>query len=305
MIIIREGPGLGDLVMCLGAIQGWKALAPDEPIRVIATRPLLEILERHPAIAQAGTREEIPFDPAHETVFRLSDPCPAAWREVRCGSNVWTGRIDLFAEACGDIEPEIPRLYLSAEERAWGRDYLDEHLGPESGGDFAPRVALVLRCAEVWRDLANSRPVIEALRARGIRVLTIDHERSLGGVPHTRGLGIRQLASVIAAADMTVTPDTGWLHVAGALRKPIFGLFGSVDPEVRQRPWPVPGGWWRGSCPHGRQPCWYDICVSKEETPPCLEVCNKAVELISSEIAKILQNLGEAGLLSSARTPKP
>lgn len=49
------------------------------------------------------------------------------------------------------------------------------------------------------------------------------------------GWTLRQMFSIIYNMDLCVTVDTGVLHVAGALGKPIIALFGSFNPDLRVR----------------------------------------------------------------------
>jgi len=49
------------------------------------------------------------------------------------------------------------------------------------------------------------------------------------------GWTMRQMFAVVANMDLVVTVDTGVLHVAGALQRPILTLFGSFNPDLRVR----------------------------------------------------------------------
>lgn len=67
------------------------------------------------------------------------------------------------------------------------------------------------------------------------------HERMRGllDVPHlfVSGEPIRTVAALIDQLDFFLSNDTGPLHIAGALRPPILGLFGPTDPRL----WAPPG----------------------------------------------------------------
>ncbi|NBQ64481.1 MAG: lipopolysaccharide heptosyltransferase family protein [Verrucomicrobia bacterium] len=50
------------------------------------------------------------------------------------------------------------------------------------------------------------------------------------------GSGLRRLVSLLDACDLVISPDTGPLHLAGALGKPVIGLYGYNSP-ARVGPW--------------------------------------------------------------------
>jgi ADP-heptose:LPS heptosyltransferase len=67
------------------------------------------------------------------------------------------------------------------------------------------------------------------------------HDRLKGmlDVPHLFIVNepIRTVAAVIDNVDFFLSNDTGPLHIAGALRPPVLGLFGPTDPKL----WAPPG----------------------------------------------------------------
>jgi len=79
---------------------------------------------------------------------------------------------------------------------------------------------------------------IRKMREVGVRVLVLvgkgDYLR-LRGVPYREdflvGLGLKEAFSVIYNADFVVGPDTGFLHIASALKKRVFALYCPTAPE--------------------------------------------------------------------------
>jgi ADP-heptose:LPS heptosyltransferase len=60
-----------------------------------------------------------------------------------------------------------------------------------------------------------------------------DAEMLASEVPGTRLISapsLYDIARLLAAADVVVSPDTGILHMTAALRRPFVGLFGPTDP---------------------------------------------------------------------------
>ena len=50
------------------------------------------------------------------------------------------------------------------------------------------------------------------------------------------GSGLRRLVAILDGCDLVISPDTGPLHLAGALGKPVVGLYGYNSP-ARVGPW--------------------------------------------------------------------
>ena len=65
-----------------------------------------------------------------------------------------------------------------------------------------------------------------------------------------------------------VTPDTCWMHIAGALDRKLVTLFGSIDPIFRTGMYDSVD--LVGGCPYDLQPCWYDICDTYDKFMPCM-----------------------------------
>ena len=107
-----------------------------------------------------------------------------------------------------------------------------------------------------------------SLNSRGIEPIIIDDVISINNQKTTNGMSIRQICSVINALDVIVTPDTGWMHVAGALNKKIVTLFGSIDPKCRTGMYDSVD--LIGGCPYDLQPCWYNICDTYDKFMPCM-----------------------------------
>ncbi len=105
-----------------------------------------------------------------------------------------------------------------------------------------PRVGMVLGASHVFKRWPAERfgHVARALIDQGAEVILIGgkHELDLArqagraaGVTlrDGHGLGMRQLAAVLARLDVLVTNDTGPLHLAQAVGTPVLGLFGPTD----------------------------------------------------------------------------
>ena len=130
------------------------------------------------------------------------------------------------------------------------------------------KVGVVYKTSAKWRDYPQMTDFIIGLDVRGAEPVIIDDVMTINNYKSTTGMTIREICSVINALDVIVTPDTGWLHVAGALDKKLVTLFGSIDPKCRTGMYDsidLVGG-----CPYDLQPCWYSICDTYDKFMPCM-----------------------------------
>lgn len=143
-----------------------------------------------------------------------------------------------FARALGaDPEPLDYGLAPSAAAIAWR--------GTAIGA--APYAVLVLASSAAHKNWFADRWAAVArhlVRERGLRIVlagaTSDLERETAehiaaavgdGVVSALGSGIENLVGLLAGARLVVSPDTGPLHMAVALGRPVIGLYGSTNPR--------------------------------------------------------------------------
>ena len=119
------------------------------------------------------------------------------------------------------------------EERAWQAEFF--------AGMSKPRVALVAGTSNPLKDWLpdRMRELIDALAAKGLQPILVGgnsaREIALGEMLATQcahapknalGSGLRKLVSILDGCDLVISPDTGPLHLAVALGKPVIGLYG-------------------------------------------------------------------------------
>jgi ADP-heptose:LPS heptosyltransferase len=161
-------------------------------------------------------------------------------------------RADAFAEF-GDVHltPEERQLdfYLTDEERETGRRIVrlgEGHL-PQKG-----TIGYVWRSSTRNRNwsMPMHRHVLGALLSAGYGVVLLDHERMeltfwdvegyttpenfAPSLCNTTGFhSLREVAAMMSACDVVVTPDTGLFHLAGALNLPTVAYFGAMPVAER------------------------------------------------------------------------
>jgi heptosyltransferase I len=123
------------------------------------------------------------------------------------------------------------------EERAWQAEFF--------AGMSKPRVALVAGTSNPLKDWLpdRMRALIDALAAKGLQTILVGgnsaREIALGEMlakqcahapKNALGSGLRKLVSILDGCDLVISPDTGPLHLAVALGKPVIGLYGYNSP---------------------------------------------------------------------------
>ena len=123
------------------------------------------------------------------------------------------------------------------QERAWQTEFFTNM--PK------PRVALVAGTSNPLKDWLPERmcELVDALEAQGLRTILVGghsaREIALGKMlaqrcahppVHALGSGLRNLVCILDGCDLVISPDTGPLHLAVALGKPVIGLYGYNSP---------------------------------------------------------------------------
>lgn len=262
--LLRYRPGLGDMVSLLGAIERFKEEHPSVTVTLMGEEPILSIAQNHPSVDRIiSDKSELNLD-SH--VVDLSNPGPCAVLEGYFRSPEPGNRSLLFAASIGLLKTNTPRLVITGEEREWARQWFADR-------GLAKPVAVVHRTASSIKNFLMLPELFLRVQWE-FDAFLIEHEEAFEGAePTTRGLTIRQQAALISESSAIITPDTGWLHVAGALGIPLIGIFGSYPAQQTMSIYRVPTLPVVGFCPIGQQPCRGSIpCASDEgfEHPPCL-----------------------------------
>lgn len=210
--------------------------------------------------------------------------------ETRTQPNVTEHRTDIWLRHCAGgitVSDKRPVLVLDREELDAGRRWCEEHLGD------GPRVGVVLQAHDPVRTWPHAGDMAIRLAIKGYRVVTLDmHRRVHDQIPAVLGRPIRETAAVIAHLDAVISPDSGLLHVAGALGVPVLGLFGSTDGALRMREYA--GHWTDGRQVAPCAPCWYTKpCLKKRDTEDHV-VCMKRLNLplVLQELDVMLERFG-------------
>lgn len=269
-ILVLRGGAIGDFIVTLPALQKLRARWPQAHIELVGY-PHVAVLahaaglvDRVESLDKAGIARFFATRPAfteaqrdyirsfHFVLTYLHDAdgtvrenlVAAGARQVLYGSPLITAghavevllkpleALALYAEGV-----EQPRLALSAERLAWGRDWLAAHgLGaaqimvvhPGSGSPRKnwPLENFVAVVRQLPRDIT---PLLVLGEADDELVAPL--ARELPMVPRLTGCTLLEVASILANCAAYLGNDSGITHLAAALGLPVVALFGPSNIE--------------------------------------------------------------------------
>ena len=124
-------------------------------------------------------------------------------------------------------------------ERPWQREFFakfDRPIAPIVVATSKPQKDwMPERWAEVadalWHDFGLAPVLVGGRSPRELHAAEIIMERA-AHTPHSAlGSGLRNLVSILAGAELVLAPDTGPLHMAVALDRPVVSLMGYTNPK--------------------------------------------------------------------------
>jgi ADP-heptose:LPS heptosyltransferase len=283
IVLYRDVGGIGDAAMITGAVTGLRR-GYGKGIRIIvATIPYVApVFYSNPDIDWIIDSSQ--FDRIHadgvvdygsgkntcQTIFEkygalfigLSHPCPSSQYEAinepltRRNTRIIKSRQELFTEACGiKFKKGDCRLYLSDIEK-------DSFHPP-----FKNYMVFHVKSNSKSRNLPNNHidylTSLLSKRYEGVVLLSHEYKYKLGkynNVIKLDRLPLREIMITIALSNMVIGVDSMGLHIGGGFGIPLYGIFGTVDPEMRLAGYPN-ASWYTGYKRCSRKPCWYHPCI--------------------------------------------
>lgn len=257
----------------------------DEVVRVEPFEYAPPMLKEHKREYREVPNDRVPYCIEHcDEFIELNVICSVV--ETRTQPNVTQHRTDIWCEHAG-VNPsdKRPVLVLSEQELEEGRHWVEQHM-VASG----PKIGLVLKAMSWVREWPYADLFAVDLMRAGYSAVTIDPvKRVHDNIPALIGKRIRMVAAVIANLDALVTPDTGLLHIAGAVGTPVVGLFGSTDGAMRMREYA--GSYTVTNRFVNCGPCWYNnSCIRNADESQHL-LCMKRISrrLVLHELEALLE----------------
>jgi hypothetical protein len=220
VLIERPLGGLGD-VLCIGQAVRTKAL--DKTLNIKYTIPgIYAWLFRNDKDFQIIDYKVFCLnyiDNRRKYKYYYDMDCPAMTHKELMRFKPIKGRVQLFAEFL-DVEPIRPTLVaneLFKEKRL------------ENNGKTS--IGLVLRTTDKNRSWPMYKwPILaRELKRLGYRPVTIDEKYCIDGFESISNCGAEKATALLDQLDLIVTADTGIVHIAGALGKPMVGIFGGTN----------------------------------------------------------------------------
>jgi len=278
VLIYRDVGGIGDAAMITGAVTGIRrGLGKDIRI-IVATIPYCSpVFYNNPDVnwlidstqfdrvhydgaIDYGSGKDICkgiFESNGSMFFGLSHPCPSALYESQNEPNIQRSRQDLFSEACGvKFKVGDCAIYPTQEELLIAKKAIP----------FDKYTVFHVKSNAKSRDLPKYHvDNLARLLSKHTNLVLLSHDwkyrlykyKNIVRVVRTP---LREIIAIIANSEMLVGVDSMGVHLAGSLRVPVFGLFGTVNPRMRLGGYPN-ATWYSGYHRCKRQPCWYHPCI--------------------------------------------
>ena len=274
-ILLVQIRRLGDTLLTTALLPDLRRAFPDATLDFLTRPALAALLQEHPLVSECVRYDRTrPFGMWSAVRARSYDwivdsessprsallslasgaPVRVGWA-VRAWGRLYTHRVSRrsgrppeyvvsdrqrLLEAMGvPVAPARPRLYLTAEELAIGRDAL-RALGAPAG---VPWVGLLLSAGSVSKEWPVERfaELADSLAALGVAPVLFhmpgDEPKLARFTAATRaatvapGADVRQFVRMLAACAAFVSGDTGPAHAATALDVPTVTVFGPSDPR--------------------------------------------------------------------------
>jgi len=242
--IKRRLGGIGDVLMTTPLTKALKVLIPQCHL-VYATDlkysqgALGDIIRHNPYVD-----ELIPFHEIRDTEYDyLVDITSTGLSKERPGT-IPPNRIDMFAEEVGiDISADpVPIYMIEKSERQWAKKFIKNFIPNPT--DQTKMIAIQVRSNDARRTwpLDYVSKLIDLMSAdKNLQVFVFDwgatiekwDKHKADNIHLVMDKPLTQVAGIIDQCDVVVCPDSGMLHLAGALQKKIVTIFGPIPPESR------------------------------------------------------------------------
>jgi ADP-heptose:LPS heptosyltransferase len=225
-------------------------------------------------------------------------------REVAMETNFHpTGnRIDIFAELANlELDNKQTVYVVTPAEKEWARDWIKKNIDPKR----RRLIGIQVSATTMRRTWPAEKQGLLAFRIIGKYPDTTILFFSEGTPVETEvypnfipigGMPLRWTAALINECELMVVPDSGLMHLAGALKKRMIALFGPNPPRTRILYYPNAVGIWLGyPC---AQQCWYERCWNQFK---CMEI---PVEMVWEQVEKLLRGdiIDQSPILKDAGT---
>lgn len=207
---------LGDLLMMTPTIRRIKTLYPNCKVYLLTDDRLKCLFSDNPYLD--GVNQDKIYDIVIDFAKKYNSTIHN--NKIKFYFNVANNYIDLKLNELKDEDFKYD-LKIKESENVFGKYAL-----------FSPFCA-----GKEWkgRELKDATPYKELIKNIDMRTMEVMWgDRKLGGCDFTLPpIKLEEFIKIVNQAKLVVTIDTGTLHIAQALNKPIIAIFGKVVPESR------------------------------------------------------------------------
>ena len=236
--IIRMG-GMGDLIMLASSIREYQRRTKERV--TVATLPQHQLFMISMGFTTISVEDvgKYEFDKAIDLRFAVEPPalgvmCKGSWSDYTLKD-----RSDTFDDLL-DIYPARKSFSVPVNGKAERK--INKVLLPFWGEKIVAINAAIVAAARSIPQ-AYIEPMCELFNAAGIPVVLFGQTQAWNqglkdiAAPATINLidktTTEEMIALCSLADMIITPDSGPLHVGGALGIKTLGLFGNINPRTR------------------------------------------------------------------------
>jgi len=238
--VYRRLGGIGDVIMSTTMLKHIKRLLPNCHL-VYATDlttgggVLADCVRNNPFID-----ELVDFRNITARDYDLFTDITATGLSLEKSGKFPPNRIELFASQIGlDISSDpLPVYIVTEDEQEWAQKRVEEYCVPAKREEVTV-VGIQIQSNDHRRSWPadHSEALITLLtkdpKFRVIAFTWNDDKRWHKPQTYVCGESLRYTAALVNECDVIVCPDSGILHLAGAMQKKIVSLFGSVPPQSR------------------------------------------------------------------------
>ena len=294
ILVERHLGGLGDLICMREAVRSLSEAHPGFDVYAHVQRwyfPLFEDIATHllayqdsdlPIMWPMGVNISAGCAP----LFAHQCFCPCGMHEEQTQFRPTRSRVENFADALG-VEPRHPDL--TPLLRRWGKRRPRPRkrllIGLQPWSMNPSKDWPVTR----WHALAQMFTVLDLARVRIFATENVDWKLAHVECVHARGC--RELIESAAECDLMIAPDSGLMHIAGALDIPTVALFGPTDGPLTCRYYPsvrvIEHRAKREKC---HQPCYYNVdhnryhCLDRPEDEYTARIGDCLLEIKTIEV---------------------
>lgn len=326
IVVLRQLGGVGDVLMMSPVYRGLREKFPKHKIclatgLVYLGGALMDLAKHNPFIDEVHTFE--PWDATTEmtrhiwkghfdnspeiaddlwwkkadVVIDLNTACVEyEWAALQQPGGIQKNRTQIWCERA-EVTPSstFPIYEVTKSERKTAIGIYHDR-----GWDPGDCVGVGVTSHDKKRAIGEGKllEICKGIRDMGLRPVVIDPTFKFPDFDSINGMRISDLMPLIQQMRMVVSVDSGILHMAGALKVPVVGIFGPTDPDMRMTEYV-------GSAVDPKtlmpcSPCWYLYhCMKRDSTTPHFECLNKLSHtIILEEIRRWKDLTGERRHLS-------